>query len=105
MGTIVNRNINRKMTIQPEHHGEYLAEIIHETENLTQSGLAEAPGVSFRTINQICNKRRGINPEIALKLSKFFGTTPQSWLNVQQAYDLFKAEQITDISKIQPLSA
>ncbi|WP_415238238.1 HigA family addiction module antitoxin [Seleniivibrio woodruffii] len=93
------------MTRQPEHPEEYLAEIIHETENLTQSGLAEALGVSFRTINQICNKRRGITPEIALKLSKFFGTTPQSWLNMQQAYDLFKAEQTTDISKIQPLSA
>lgn len=93
------------MTRQLEHPEEYFAEIIHETDNLTQSGLAEAPGVSFRTINQICNKRRGINSEIALKLSKFFGTTPQSWLNMQQAYDLFKAEQITDISKIQPLSA
>ncbi|MGE4267354.1 MAG: HigA family addiction module antitoxin [Deferribacterales bacterium] len=87
---------DREMLRQPEHPGEYLAEIIHDTENLTQSGLAEALGVSFRTINQICNKRRGITPEIALKLSKFSGTTPQSWLNMQQAYDLYKAEQTTD---------
>lgn len=72
------RDIYRKRTRQPELPGEYLAEIIHETESLTQSGLAETLGVSFRTINQICNKRRGITPEIALKLSKFFGTTPQS---------------------------
>lgn len=101
----IARDLNRRITRQPEHPGEYLAEIIHDTENLTQSGLAEALGVSFRTINQICNKRRGITPEIALKLSKFFGTTPQSWLNMQQSYDLYKAEQTTDVSHIQPLSA
>ena len=105
MDMIIERNRNRKMTRQPEHPGEYLAEIIHDTENLTQSGLAEALGVSFHTINQIYKKRRGITPEIALKLSKFFGTTPQSWLNMQQSYDLFKAEQTTDGSHIQPLSA
>lgn len=105
MGMVIERDRNRKMTIQPEHPGEYLAEIIHDTENLTQSGLAEALGVSFRTVNQICNKRRGITPEIALKLSKFFGTTPQSWLNMQQSYDLYKAEQTTDVSHIQPLTA
>jgi addiction module HigA family antidote len=101
----IARDLNRRITRQPEHPGEYLAEIIHDTENLTQSGLAEALGVSFRTINQICNKRRGITPEIALKLSKFFGTTPHSWLNMQQAYDLYNAEQTTDVSHIQPLSA
>jgi addiction module HigA family antidote len=105
MSMVIESDSNRKMTRQPEHPGEYLAEIIHDTENLTQSGLAESLGVSFRTINQICNKRRGITPEIALKLSKFFGTTPQSWLNMQQSYDLFKAEQTTDVSRIKPLSA
>ncbi|MCD8492771.1 MAG: HigA family addiction module antitoxin [Geovibrio sp.] len=101
----IQRDMYRKAERQPEHPGEYLSEIIEEMHGLTQSSLAVSLGVSFRTINQICNKRRGISPEIALKLSKFFGTTPQSWLNMQQAYDLWKAEQTTDLSRVQTLSA
>ena len=101
----IQRDMHRKMERQPEHPGEYLSQIIEETSGLTQSSLASSLGVSFRTINQICNERRGISPEIALKLSKFFGTTPQSWLNMQQAYDLWRAEQTTDLSHIQTLSA
>ena len=100
----ISRDMTRKITRQPEHPGEYLAEIIQDIDSLTQSSLAKELGVSFRTINQICNKRRSVTPEVALKLSKFFGTTPQSWLNMQQTYDLWKAEQNTDLSGIRTLS-
>lgn len=68
----ITRDMNKKISRRPEHPREYLAEIIHDIPNLTQSGLADAINVSFRTINQICNMRRGVTPEVALKLSKFF---------------------------------
>ena len=87
------------------HPGEILREIyINETEGLTQKGLAEALGVSFRTINQICNKRRGITPEVAVRLAKFFRTSPQLWLNMQQSYDLQKAERNVNVDNIKPLA-
>lgn len=94
-----------KITREISHPGEILREVyIDETEGLTQKKLAEAVGVSFRTINQICNKHRGITPEVALRLAKFFRTTPQLWLNMQIAYDLQKAQQSVDVSHIKPVA-
>lgn len=94
-----------EITRQISHPGEILREVyIDETEGLTQKKLAEAIEVSFRTINQICNKHRGITPEVAIKLAKFFRTTPQLWLNMQTAYDLQKAQQSVDVSRIKPVA-
>ncbi len=57
---------------------------------MTQSHLAKALHTSFRAINELVNEKRGITIEMALKLSKYFGTTPQLWLNLQNQYDLHK---------------
>ena len=73
----------------PTHPGEILREIL-EDENLTQTRLAEEIGVSFRAVNELINGKRGITPEMALKLSKRFKTTPLFWLNLQANYDLWK---------------
>ena len=95
----------KKMTREISHPGEILRELyIVPADGLTQKGLAAAIGVSFRTINQICNKRRGITPEVALKLATFFRTSPRLWLNMQQAYDLHKAESTVDTSGITPIA-
>ena len=75
---------------QPTHSGEILREIL-EDENLTQTKLAEEIGVSFRAVNELINGKRRITPEMALKLSKRFKTTPLFWLNLQADYDLWKA--------------
>ncbi|WP_022850273.1 HigA family addiction module antitoxin [Limisalsivibrio acetivorans] len=92
-------NVNRSKS----HPGEILKELyIDETEGLTQKKLAESIGVSFRTVNQICNKRRGVTPEVAVRLGKFFSTTPELWLNLQMSYDLQKARQSVDVSHIKP---
>jgi len=94
-----------KVNRERSHPGEILKELyIEETPGLTQQKLAAALGVSFRTINQICNKRRGITPEVAVKLAKFLSTSPELWLNLQQSYDLQKAERNIDVSHIQPLA-
>jgi len=74
----------------PTHPGEILKEEFLEPLEMTQSYLAKALHTSFRAINELVNEKRGITVEMALKLSKYFGTTPQLWLNLQNQYDLYK---------------
>jgi len=74
----------------PTHPGEILKEEFLAPLELTQSQLAKDLLTSFRAINELVNEKRGITIEMALKLSKYFGTTPQLWLNLQNQYDLYK---------------
>ncbi|NKQ41832.1 MAG: HigA family addiction module antidote protein [Sulfurovum sp.] len=75
---------------QPTHVGEVLKEEFLEPLGMTQSHLAKALHTSFRAINELVNEKRGVTTEMALKLAKYFGTSPQLWLNVQNQYDLYK---------------
>ena len=73
------------------HPGEILLEEFVKPYGLTQKKLCELLGVGIKTISEIYNKKRGISPVMALKLSKLFGTTPEFWMNAQSAYDLYIA--------------
>jgi len=75
---------------QPTHAGAILKEEFLKPLGITQSHLAKALHTSFRAINEIVNEKRGITTEMALKLAKYFGTSPQLWLNLQNQYDLYK---------------
>jgi len=75
---------------QPTHVGEVLREEFLVPLGLTQSALAKALHTSFRAINELVNEKRGMTTEMALKLAKYFGTSPQLWLNLQNQYDLYK---------------
>ena len=75
---------------QPTHAGEILREDFLEPLGITQSHLAKSLHTSFRAINELVNEKRGITTEMALKLAKYFGTTPQLWLNIQNQFDLYK---------------
>lgn len=75
---------------EPTHPGEILEEEFIKPLNLSQSKLAEELGVSVRAINEIVNKKRSITPEMAVRLSKRFGTSPEFWLGLQMDYDLWK---------------
>ena len=75
---------------QPTHAGEILKEEFLIPLGMTQSHLAKALHTSFRAINELVNEKRGITTEMALKLSKYFGTTPQLWLNLQNQFDLYR---------------
>jgi len=75
---------------QPTHVGEVLKEEFLVPLGITQSHLAKALHTSFRAINELVNEKRGMTTEMALKLSKYFGTTPQLWLNLQNQFDLYK---------------
>jgi len=76
--------------VPPTHPGEILREII-EDEGITQTQLSKELGVSFRAVNELINGKRSVTPEMALRLSKRFGTTPLFWLNLQANYDLWRA--------------
>ena len=78
-----------KIERKPSHPGEILkAEFLDEF-GLTQVELAKALNTTFRTINEIINKKRSLSPEMALKVSKYFGTSVELWLNLQNQYDIY----------------
>ena len=62
-----------------------------ESIQLVLSQLAAAIGVPFQRVNDLVNGRRGITPDTALRLAKLFQTTPDLWLNMQRACDLYDA--------------
>ena len=74
----------------PTHPGEILREEFLSPLGLTQSALAKAIHTSFRSVNELVNEKRGVTLEMALKLARYFRTTPQLWLNLQNEYDLYK---------------
>ena len=90
----------------PTTPGEMLREEFLEPMGLTQQQLANEIGVSYQRVNELINNKRGITTSTALRLGKYFGTSPDFWLNLQRANDLYavlKKEQ-DEIDKIQPLS-
>ncbi|XOV86390.1 MAG: HigA family addiction module antitoxin [Pseudomonadota bacterium] len=98
---------DRKMLRRPTHPGEMLREDFLPDFDLTVSGLAESIGVSRQSVNEILRERRAISPEMALRLSKLFGNSPEFWMNAQRAVDLWDASQTIkkDVQKIKPLHA
>jgi len=96
------------MSIQmhnPPHPGEILRELCLEPLGLTVTDAAAALGVSRKTLSSILNGRAGISPDMALRLSIAFGTSPESWLNQQIQYDLWVARQASSRMKVQKLYA
>ena len=77
--------------MKPIHPGEVLGEELQEL-GLSANGLAKALGVPTNRITAILNGQRGITADTALRLSRYFGTSPQLWLSLQQAFELRKVE-------------
>lgn len=76
----------------PSHPGEILREEFLNDAGITQSELAQKLGIPFQRVNQICREKRAVTPDTALRLAKFFGTSVELWLNLQMAWDLWRAE-------------
>ena len=76
------------MKIEPIHPGEILKLEFMQAYNLSQNALAKAIKVHARRVNEIVNKKRGISADTALRLSKYFGTTAEFWMNLQLKYEL-----------------
>ena len=80
---------NRKR--RPTHPGELLKEDILPAAGINQSDLAKRLGVSRRTVNLILQQHRGVSADMAHRLARAFDTTPEFWLNMQQAVDVWEA--------------
>jgi len=78
--------------LSPIHPGEVLLEEFIKPMNLSQNRLAIDIGVDARRINEIVLGKRAITADTALRLSRFFGNSPQFWLGLQTQYDLDVAE-------------
>ncbi|MCF8109607.1 MAG: HigA family addiction module antidote protein [Desulfohalobiaceae bacterium] len=89
----------------PPHPGEILKEFCVEALDLTVTDAARALGVSRKTLSTLLNGRAGISPEMALRLSKVFGRTPEGWMRLQLQYDLWKVEQSFDSSSLKRIEA
>ncbi|HEC62309.1 MAG TPA: addiction module antidote protein, HigA family [bacterium] len=79
---------------EPTPPGEILAEEFLKPMNLTQKQLADHLGCDVKVINRIVNNRTSITAEMAVKLGFALGTSPEFWLNAQQAADIYRAKMI-----------
>lgn len=84
----------------PPHPGEFIEEIYLKPFGLSVRFLAEKLDVSPSTINRIIKKQSGVSPEMALRLSKAIGRTPESWLAMQGNYDLWQLKQHIDLDNV-----
>ena len=98
---------NTGMKRRPTHPGELLREDFLPDYKLSVAELAEAIGVSRQSVNELLRERRSLSPEMALRLSRLFGNTPEFWLNAQRAVDLWEAAEALkdDVAQIRPLDA
>ena len=96
-----------KRAIRPTHPGEMLREDYLPDYDLSVAELANAIKVSRQTVNDLINERRALSPAMALRLSRYFGNTPEFWLNAQRAVDLWEAARAhkKDLDRIDPASA
>ena len=96
-----------KNRMRPIHPGEILREEYLQPLDMTPNALAKALHLHAARINEIVRENRGITPDTALRLARFFGNTPEFWLNLQMAYDLRSAQKVALKSieqEIQPLA-
>jgi addiction module HigA family antidote len=84
----------------PPHPGEFIKEIYLVPYELSIRSLAESLGVSPSTLTRLISGQSGISPEMALRLSKALGRSPESWLAMQHNYDLWFARQSVDLSRV-----
>lgn len=77
----------------PPHPGETIRDLYLEPLGLTVTEAAGGLGVTRKTLSLLVNGHAGISPEMAIRLSKGFGRSPESWLQLQMQYDLAQARQ------------
>ena len=95
---------------EPTHPGEMLVVEFLEPMGLSQKDLAAGIRVPYQRINELVNGKRGVTPSTALRLSKFLGTSPELWMNLQLRWDLYRAQrdegdELRKIRKVTPKPA
>ena len=85
----------------PPHPGEFIQEVYLAPFGITGRQLSKKLGVSPSTLNRVLNGKSGISSEMALRLSKALGRTPESWLAMQDHFDLWQARQSVNLDEVQ----
>ena len=91
------------MLEDPSHPGEVLKELYLEPLGMSAIALARELHVPRTRIERLVKGQTGVSADTAMRLAKFFGTTPEYWLNLQRAWDLARAREQVDVSDITPL--
>lgn len=84
----------------PPHPGDFITEVYLEPNGLSGRELALKLGVAASTLSRILKGASGVSPEMALRLSKVLGRSPESWLAMQYNHDLWQARQNVDLSHV-----
>ena len=87
----------------PPHPGEIIKGLWLDPMGISITQAAKAIGVSRKTLSKIINKKGSVMPEMALRLSLALGSSPESWLGHQMAYDLWQIAQKKDKLQVTPL--
>ena len=87
----------------PPHPGEFIRETYIEPFDMSIRSLAENLGVSPSTLARVVAERSAVSPEMALRLSKALGRSPESWLAMQDNYDLWQAKKSANLSKVRKI--
>lgn len=87
----------------PPHPGEFIRSVYLEPFGKSARALAESLAVSPSTLNRVITGKSGISPEMALRLSKALGRSPESWLAMQAAYDLWQARRHANLDEVRDL--
>jgi len=87
----------------PPHPGEFIREIYITPHDISVRKVAESLGVSPSTFNRLLNGESNISPEMALRLSKALGRSPESWLAMQDQYDLWHAKKKVDLKQVKKI--
>ena len=85
----------------PPHPGDFIRATYLEPFDISIRSLADSLGVAASTLARIVAKRSAVSPEMALRLSKAIGRSPESWLAMQDNYDLWQAKKSANLSKVQ----
>ena len=89
----------------PPHPGKIIRELCVEPLGLTVTEAAKALKVTRKTLSTLLNGRAGISPEMALRLYRVVGRTPEGWMRLQLQFDLWKAEKSLDVSELKRIKA
>lgn len=88
----------------PPHPGEFIREVSLDPFGVSARQVAANLGVSPSTLNRLLNGYSNVSPEMALRLSKTFGRSPESWLAMQDAYDLYRARKVVDLKSVKKMT-
>ncbi|ABA56961.1 Plasmid maintenance system antidote protein [Nitrosococcus oceani ATCC 19707] len=87
----------------PPHPGEFIREVYMEPFHITGRTLSRKLGVSPSTLNRLLKGSSGVSPEMALRLSKTLGRSAESWLTMQNNYDLWQAKRTVNLDIVEKI--